>query len=238
MKISAEQLKEKIESHGKWLRDEDGGKHAYLRRADLSGANLSGADLRRADLSGANLSGADLRSADLSGANLSGADLRSADLSGANLSGADLSGAYLSGADLSGANLSGANLSGAYLSGADLRSAKGLPDTTKQFNFIQQFERTVEGYICYKTFSEHRQPPEHWTIEEGSILDEFTDMNIFEDCSCGINVGTLEWVKKNTSGQIWRCLIKFEWLIGAIVPLNTQGKFRASRVQLLEKIER
>ena len=62
------------------------------------GANLSGADLR-----GANLSGADLRDADLRGANLSGADLRGADLRNANLSGANLIGADLRGANLSGA---------------------------------------------------------------------------------------------------------------------------------------
>ena len=63
MQISKDRLKEIIESHGKWLRDENGGE-----RADLSGAYLSGADLRSAYLSGA----------DLSGANLSGANLRSA----------------------------------------------------------------------------------------------------------------------------------------------------------------
>ena len=40
----------------------------YLRRSDLSDADLSGADLRRANLSDADLSGADLRRADLSGA--------------------------------------------------------------------------------------------------------------------------------------------------------------------------
>jgi uncharacterized protein YjbI with pentapeptide repeats len=83
---------------------------ATQKRADLSGAYLSGADL-----SGAYLSGADLSGAYLSGADLSGADLR-----GAYLSGADLSGAYLSGADLSGADLRGAYLSGAYLRGKKL----------------------------------------------------------------------------------------------------------------------
>jgi hypothetical protein len=51
---------------------------------------------------------ADLSGADLSGAYLSGADLSRADLSRADLSGADLSRAYLSGADLSRAYLSGA----------------------------------------------------------------------------------------------------------------------------------
>jgi hypothetical protein len=112
---------------------------AYLRGADLSGADLrgaylSGADLRGADLSGADLSGADLSGADLRGAYLSGADLSGADLSGADLrgaylSGADLRGAYLSGADLSGADLRGADLRGADLSGADLRGAD-LPAPT------------------------------------------------------------------------------------------------------------
>ena len=100
MKISAEKLQEIIESHGRWLRNAEGGERADLRSADLSDAYLSGADLSGANLGGAYLSGANLRSADLSGANL-----RSADLSGANLGGADLSGANLGGAYLSGANL-------------------------------------------------------------------------------------------------------------------------------------
>ena len=72
--------------------------------ANLSEANLSGADLRYADLSGVNLSCADLSGADLSGADLRGADLSEADLSGADLRGADLSEADLRGADLSGAD--------------------------------------------------------------------------------------------------------------------------------------
>ncbi|MDD5519138.1 MAG: pentapeptide repeat-containing protein, partial [Candidatus Omnitrophica bacterium] len=48
---------------------------ALSKKADLSGANLSRADLYGADLSGANLSRADLYGADLSRANLSRADL-------------------------------------------------------------------------------------------------------------------------------------------------------------------
>jgi hypothetical protein len=86
---------------------------AYLREANLSGADLRGADLREADLSGANLRGADLREANLSGADLRGAylseaNLREADLREADLREANLSGAYLRGADLREANLSGA----------------------------------------------------------------------------------------------------------------------------------
>ena len=115
MKISAEKLQEIIESHGRWLRNAEGGERADLSGADLSGADLRSADLRSADLSGADLRSADLRSADLRSADLRSADLRSADLRSADLSGADLSGADLSGANLGGADLSGANLGGAYL---------------------------------------------------------------------------------------------------------------------------
>nr|DAF42112.1 MAG TPA: pentapeptide repeat protein [Caudoviricetes sp.] len=115
MKISAEKLQEIIKSHGRWLRNEEGGERANLRDAYLSGANLRGADLRDANLSDANLSDAYLSGADLRGANLRDADLSDAYLRDANLSDANLSDAYLSGADLRGANLRDANLSGADL---------------------------------------------------------------------------------------------------------------------------
>ena len=58
---------------------------------DLSGANLTGA----------NLAGVDLSGNDLTGANLTGADLGVANLIGANLTGADLT--LVVGADFSGA---------------------------------------------------------------------------------------------------------------------------------------
>ena len=53
-----------------------------MRDANLSGANLSAADLRYANLSDADLSGANLRYANLSDADLSDADLSGADLRG------------------------------------------------------------------------------------------------------------------------------------------------------------
>ena len=94
MKISAEKLQEIIESHGRWLRNAEGGERADLSGADLRGADLRGADLRDADLRGADLRGADLRDADLRDADLSGADLSDADLSDADLRGADLDKTY------------------------------------------------------------------------------------------------------------------------------------------------
>ena len=91
---------------------------------DLSGANLSGANLSEVDLSRANLSNANLFLASLSGADLSNANLFRADLSRVILSHANLSRALLLGANLSGSNLSGANLTGAHLSGVDLSGAE------------------------------------------------------------------------------------------------------------------
>ena len=96
--MNARRLKDILEKHLKWLRDEVGGERANLSGADLSGAYLYGANLSGADLSGANLYVANLSWANLSGANLSGANLSWANLSGADLSGADLSGANLYGA--------------------------------------------------------------------------------------------------------------------------------------------
>ena len=112
--------------------------NAYLRYANLAGADLTDAFLEDADLAfaylrAANLSGADLRDAVLMYADLRYAYLNSADLTSANLGSADLWQAALIGADLSDANLrraelrlaflGNADLSGADLSGADLRSA-------------------------------------------------------------------------------------------------------------------
>ena len=64
-------LKTIIEEHVKWIKDSNEGKRANLPGADLSGANLSRADLSWADLSGSFLRWANLSGADLSKANLS-----------------------------------------------------------------------------------------------------------------------------------------------------------------------
>ena len=55
MKITQKKLNEIIESHGKWLRNEEGGEKANLRGADLGDAYLRGADLGGAYLGGADL---------------------------------------------------------------------------------------------------------------------------------------------------------------------------------------
>ena len=179
----------------------------------------------RADLSGADLSGANLSGANLSGANLSGANLRCADLGCANLSGADLSFANLSGANLSGADLSCANLRGANL--------------ISVVNFIgAHFERANDGYIAYKTFGGAYNPPESWEIKPGGVISETVNFDRCAECGSGINVAPFDWVKRQYDGkEIWKVLIRWEWLAGVCVPYNSDGKIRCERVELLEVVE-
>ncbi len=95
-------------------------------RAELSDANLEGADLRGANLDHAVLRGALLRGACLSRASLWRADLSAADLASADLRDARLDHAVLRAAILRGAKVDRASFWEARLEGADLRDAVGL----------------------------------------------------------------------------------------------------------------
>ena len=108
-------LKEVLELHKKWLKEEKDGEKADLSYEDLSDVDFSDLNLRYAILRGTNLEGAKLSGTKLTYANLRGANLRSTKLEGAYLGYADLTGANLKGVDLTGANLTGAKLIGANL---------------------------------------------------------------------------------------------------------------------------
>ena len=131
------------------------GKGCYLKKADLSGAHLSKANLQYADLEDANLTKADLTKADLEDANLTKADLTKADLEDANLNGANLSKAFLSGAnlnwaDLRKANLAEANLLNAYLYEANLTGAsliKVLFPSRHKKKLSKEQQKQVESFI-------------------------------------------------------------------------------------------
>jgi hypothetical protein len=167
-------------------------------------------------------------------ADLSWADLSRANLSGANLSGANLSGANLSGANLSGADLSRADLSRANLSGANLSRAKGIFDGCAWM--LKNFRKTRHGLIVYKSFDSNYAPNPEWKIEPGSVISENVNPSPTEDCGCGINVATKEWVQRNyPNATIWRCLIRWAWLPSVVVPYNTDGKIRCGRVQLIRE---
>lgn len=105
--MDANELREILEKHKRWLKFLEDGEYANLYCANLHGAILNDADLRCANLQGADLSGAILSNANLRRVNLCNADLRNVDLCNADLNGANLYGANLHGANLHKANLCG-----------------------------------------------------------------------------------------------------------------------------------
>lgn len=208
--MTQDELNEILEAHKKWLGGEEGGVRANLHGADLRSLNLSNANLIFANLQGVNLHNANLHNAYLNCSNLSDANLSSTDLLNAKLEFA---------------NLKGSNLSG----------AKGILSAIDYMKL--NFERVDDGYIVYKTFGEQHTPPKNWEIKSGSILTENVNFDRTEICGCGINVAPLEWVREICGGEVWRCLIRWEWLPGVCVPYNTNGQIRCERVELLEVVQ-
>ena len=147
--MDEQKLKQIIESHGKWLRGEEGGERANLRGANLYEAALYEADLREADLYGADLREADLRGADLRGADLREANLREANLYGANLYGADLYEANLREADLCEANLRGANL---YEANLPEKIIQVGPIGSRKSYTIYWADRNIVQCGCWKDY--------------------------------------------------------------------------------------
>ena len=145
----------------------------------------------------------------------------------ANLHEADLRGADLREADLSEADLSGANLSG----------AQGIFDPCAWL--AANCKRVRGGIEAYKTFGLYNQPPESWKQEPGAEISEVVNPNPTDDCGCGVNVATLDWVRRNSDKNlpIWKVLVKWEWMVGAVVPYGTDGKFRVPRAKLVEVVE-
>jgi hypothetical protein len=212
--LTKEELQEIIDKHKHWLNKDCEGWESM--KADLSDTVLNGVNLRGVDLYGANLSRAKLCGADLSGADLSWVNLRYSNLRGADLSSADLSSADLRGADLS--------------------CAKNV---LSPIDYLKEnFEFTSDGIVAYKVFNGTYTPPKKWVIQSGSIITENCDSNRTEVCGCGINVASLEWIKRHYTGDIWEVLIRWEWLAGVVVPYNTDGKIRCERCELLEIVER
>jgi uncharacterized protein YjbI with pentapeptide repeats len=152
-------------------------------------------------------------------------------LRGATLRGADLRGATLSGATLSGATLSDAILSDADLSGADLSGAIGLVDID---NWLAA---NAPNNLVYKARNLHYPSPESWVWEAGQIIFEICNPLPTDDCGCGVNFATAQWVLQNSdsSSDLWECELVGRQIV---VPFNTDGKARTNKLKLVRKITR
>lgn len=223
-----EELAEILESHRKWLYDEEGGGRADLRGAVLSGAVLSRADLSRADLSSANLSRAVVNGANLSSANLSGAVVN-----GANLSSAVLSGADLSSANLSSAVLSSANLSGADLSRADLDETSLDPELHSHLRrFVKECPPLATGgRIVYRTVvSQHVGSTEY--VPGQTYVAPHLSMDVATACHPGIYAASLSWMDENfRNAPLVACYVRDgDWTITA------KGAIRCKRLRVIAQV--
>ena len=182
----------------------------------------------RADFSGIDLQKANFSYKDLTGICFKNSDLTKATFEGSNCSHVDFSGANCIGTDFDSSNLRDANLS-------------GVTGLLSPIEFLKNnFECLPSlGYIAYKTFNNTYKAPDTWKIGMNSILTESVNRFPTDTCGSGINVATLDWVKKYyRDGVIWRVLIKWEWLPGVVVPYNTVGKIRCEKVMLLNRVDR
>lgn len=204
--MSETDFKEILHKHKLWLAGQDGGE-----RADFNHVNLRGADFHNSRLTRADFTGADLTSADLSNTLLIGTDLRHTKLCDADFTNSELFGANLFNADLTG--------------------AKGL---IPQWEFLKKyFDSTAEGIIAYKTFGKSCQQSDVWRIEKGSVISENVNFDRTNHWGCGINVATLDWLRKYDNDEIWQVLIRWEWLAGICVPYNSSGQIRCERAELI-----
>lgn len=223
------EIKQILELHGEWLREEWEGKRADFSGADLQNADFSGVDLRWAIFKGADLKFANFRGSDLSNTSFYEADLKNADFSRTELKRAVLTRAVLEDTKLERANLSG---------------AIGL---LSPIDYLERnFEKTEKGFIAYKTFNSYYKAPLNWLIKPGSVICENVDFDRCNPCGCGINVGTYDYVERRHPTiasrekrrlYIWAVLIRFEWLTGVCVPYNTEGQIRCERVELLGEVD-
>ena len=236
-KITAAELKTILDSHKKWVLNDDGGTRADLMGADLRGADLRDAVLTRAVLMGADLRGADLRDADLTRADLTRADLRDAvltradlrdaDLTRADLTRADLRDADLTRADLRDADLTRADLRGANLMGADLRGAKGLIKIMGVENkniYWKRFGRGLNNNNYQFRVGINK-------LRDGELFAD--DARVF--CSFpGFHFGSRSWCAVNYQDRPLEAKIRIPEEAKINEPWATDGKASADMIEILQ----
>ena len=98
-----------------------------------------------------------------------------------------------------------------------------------------RFEVNENYFIGYKSFNEQYESPKKWNIKEGNTIKRHIDTNIWEACSFGINIGTLEWCITHCKKQIYKVKIAFSSDI--CIPIYSDGKIRVSECTIMNKID-
>ncbi len=212
--------------------------NAQLNKLDFSYKNLEDGNFECAEFRDSKFIEANLKNANLSCAKFGDANLNRADLTNANLTYADLFTASLVNATLINANLRYVGLGHVNLSQANLSQIIGLNDNSKEF--LSKLKLTRSGLYVYKAIGNTSYPLNpNWVIKPGAYLEETVNFNRANLCGCGVNFGTLEYVKQQyKNADYWLCLIEILDLPNVVVPFGTDGKARCSRLKLIKKIKK
>lgn len=222
--MTQKELDKILEWHKIWL-NRKGGKQADLSFENLSGTTLNSISLYHIIFKGTNFTNVIFKNVDCSDMNFT--DISFAGSTFINVRFVDT-------------NFTNVSFEGATFRYVDFSGSKGLLNPIDYLN--ENFEKTEEGYIVYKTFGKIYNAPDNWKIEPNSIIEEEVDYNRCDECGCGINVATKKWVEKDNidtliKRAVWKLLIKWEWLPTVVVPYNTDGKIRCGKAMLLEVVD-
>jgi len=122
---------------------------------------------------------------------------------------------------------------GADLRGVNLSQSKGLILASEWL--YSNFNTDDRGrLIVYKAFGNTTyNPPMNWKIGDGQIINEVVNPLRTLDCACGINFGTLKWIKGfYENSTIRECYIEPLDFADIVVPYNTTGKARCGKLTI------
>lgn len=130
------------------------------------------------------------------------------------------------------------------LIGTNFSGSSGFLDSIEYID--ANFGEDASGLIVYKIFDIYQHNPK-WIVKEDSVITEIVNPDRTDYYGCGIHVGSEKWlanyIRTNTDPKhccgvkdIWQCYIRREWLSGVIVPYETDGEIRTSRLQLYKKL--
>jgi hypothetical protein len=131
------------------------------------------------------------------------------------------------------------------LIGTNFSGSSGFLDPIEYID--ANFCEDASGLIVYKIFGDYHKPNPKWIIKEDSIITDIVNPDRTDYHGCGIHVGSEKWlanyIRTNTDPKhgrgvkdIWECYIRREWFPGIVVPYETDGEIRTSRLQLYKKL--
>ena len=117
-----------------------------------------------------------------------------------------------------------------------------MPKTIHEFMDFYGITHDKKKAVFYKAVRKHddiyySDYNNNFIYEIGKIKKEFCDSDVNHECSCGIHISHLNWALKFSDGWDDLAILEVETDISDIVlPKNSDGKVRTSKVKVLREI--